>query len=173
MLNNIITLIIVLLLISCNDSATNETNKQPIKGIDSAKEKTISNIGETLTPEASTLVKDWKEYEIVDENIIEFYSITTDEALSKAKSLSIAAQQLKDSIRIPQFDRLDIKIRLNVFYNNTLRLADMQNITSIESEEVKIEISNILNAFSAINSKINNLTNQQQLEKQLIDFQNN
>ena len=80
---------------------------------------------------------------------------------------------MKDSIRIPSFDRPDIKIRLNVLYNHTLRLADMDNISSIEIQEVKTEISNILDAFSAINSKINNLTNQQYLEKQLLDFKNN
>ena len=172
MLKNLIFLIITAVLVSCNDSTTNETNNESINSIDNTTEKTISSIGETLTPEARAFVKDWKEYEIVNESLIEFYSITSDEALSKAKNLSIAAQQLKDSIRIPKFDRLDIKIRLNVFYNNTLRLTDMQNITNIETKEVKTEISNILDAFSAINSKINNLTNQQQLEKQLLDFKN-
>ena len=80
---------------------------------------------------------------------------------------------MKDSIRIPSFDRPDIKIRLNVLYNNTLRLADMENISSIETQEIKTEISNILSAFSAINSKINNLTNQKYLEKQLSDFEDN
>jgi uncharacterized membrane-anchored protein len=93
--------------------------------------------------------------------------------LLKAKSLSDRAQELKDSIRIPAFDRPDIKIRLNVLYNHTLRLMDMENISSIKTQEIKTEITNILNAFSAINSKINNLTNQQYIEKQLLDFKNN
>jgi hypothetical protein len=162
-----------LCLSSCNDKKHQESQTQSQKTVKSDNKKSTNSIGETLTPEAKKIVQDWNEYLTIDEILNDFYSINTDDALLKAKSLSERAQELKDSIRIPAFDRPDIKIRLNVLYNNTLRLADMENISSIETQEIKTEISNILNAFSAINSKINNLTNQQYLEKQLLDFKNN
>ena len=158
---------------SCNDKKQQETEAQSQKIVKSDNKKSTNSIGETLTPEAKKIVQDWNEYVTIDEILNDFYIITTDDALLKAKSLSIRAQELKDSIRIPTFDRPDIKIRLNVLYNHTLRLSDMENISSIKTQEIKTEIANILNAFSAINSKINNLTNQQHLEKQLRDFKNN
>ena len=157
---------------SCNNKKQQELETQTQKIVKSDNKKSTNSIGETLTPEAKKLVQDWNEYLTIDQILNDFYSITTDDALLKAKSLSERAKELKDSIRIPAFERPDIKIRLNVFYNNTLRLADMENISSIETQEIKSEITNILNAFSAINSKINNLTNQQYLEKELTDFEN-
>ena len=157
---------------SCNNKKQQELETQTQKIVKPDNKKSINGIGETLTPEAKKLVQDWNEYLTIDQILNDFYSITTDDALLKAKSLSERAKELKDSIRIRAFERPDIKIRLNVFYNNTLRLADMENISSIETQEIKSEITNILNAFSAINSKINNLTNQQYLEKELTDFEN-
>jgi hypothetical protein len=158
---------------SCSDKKQQEPGTQSEKIVKSDNKKSTNSIGETLTPEAKKLVQDWNEYLTIDEILNDFYSITTDDALLKAKSLSDRAQELKDSIRIPAFDRPDIKIRLNVLYNHSLRLMDMENISSIKTQEIKTEITNILNAFSAINSKINNLTNQQNIEKQLLDFKNN
>jgi len=160
-------------LCSCNDKKGQEPEQQSQKIIKSDNKKSSNSIGETLTPEAKKIVQDWNEYLTIDDLLDDFYSITTDDALLKARSLSERAQELKDSIRIQAFDRPDIKIRLNVLYNNTLRLADMENISSIETQEIKTEITNILNAFSAINSKINNLTSQKYLEKELVDFNDN
>lgn len=158
---------------SCTNKEQPVLESQTKQVVKSDNKKSTYSIGETLTPEAKKLVEDWNEYITIDEILSDYYSITTDDALLNAKSLSERAQELKDSIRIPAFDSPDIKIRLNVLYNHTLRLADMDNISSIEIQEVKTEISNILDAFSAINSKMNNLTNQQYLEKQLLDFKNN
>ena len=174
MLRKIILLsLLFIYLSSCTNKKQQVLESQTKQVVKSDNKKSTNSIGETLTPEAKKLVEDWNEYITIDEILSDYYSITTDDALLNAKSLSERAQELKDSIRIPAFDRPDIKIRLNVLYNHTLRLADMDNISSIEIQEVKTEISNILDAFSAINSKINNLTNQQYLEKQLLDFKNN
>lgn len=174
MLKKIILLsLLFIYLSSCTNKKQQVLESQTKQVVKTDNKKSTNSIGETLTPEAKKLVEDWNEYITIDELLSDYYSITTDDALLNAKSLSERAQELKDSIRIPAFDRPDIKIRLNVLYNHTLRLADMDNISSIEIQEVKTEISNILDAFSAINSKINNLTNQQYLEKQLLDFKNN
>ena len=157
---------------ACNDKKQEIPKDQEQKVVKTDSKKSTNSIGETLTPEAKKMVQDWSEYITIDDILNDFYIINTDDALLKARELSGRAKELKDSIRIPSFERPDIKIRLNVFYNHTLRLADMETIPSIEIQEIKIEIANILNAFSAIISKINNLTNQQYLEKELVDFNN-
>ena len=157
--------------ISCKDIKKNETNLQ----LDTLKVKTTSKIvnslGETLTTASRKLVEDWPEYEVLDELINDYYNITNDDALLKAKDLSTYSQQLRDSIRIDILDRSDIKIRLNVLYNTSLRLADMETIKTIKSEEIKTEVTNIIDAFSAINSKINNILAQQNIEKELVNFE--
>ncbi len=133
-------------------------------------EKITHSIGEVLNPDAKKLIERWKEYHSVEETIIEYYNITPIDALSKAKALSELTQQLKDSIRIKQFDKPDIKIRLNVLHNTALRLTDMENISEIENEEIKLEVSNLVKAFSSINNKINNTINKRKLEEQLTRF---
>jgi hypothetical protein len=49
----------------------------------------------------------------------------------------------------------------------------MATIPNIEVSEVKGETKNILNAFSALNAKINNITRQEKLETELKDFEKN
>jgi len=61
------------------------------------------------------------------------------------------------SIEIDNLNQLNVIARFNVLHNQTLRLADMANIPSISSEEVKEEIRTILDVFSAVNSKINTI----------------
>ena len=129
--------------------------------------KEIRNIGETLLPEAKKKIKNWKEYQQVDELLTNFYSISPNEALEASTELATFTQQLKDSVNIDRFKEKDIGIRLNVLYNYALRLEDMSTIEAIKTEEVKEEIENILNAFSALNSKINNISNQEKLETEL------
>jgi len=158
------------MLISCNDSVNEESNKQTINSKNHSTKKITNSIGEVLNPKAIKFVEQWDEYKTIDEVLIDFYNITTNDALSKAKTLSDSAQQLKDSIRIKRFKENDIKIRLNVLYNHTLRLSDMASIQKIDPKEVSEEISTIISAYSALNSKINNIVNQESLEKELIDF---
>ena len=47
----------------------------------------------------------------------------------------------------------------------------METIKTIKSEEIKTEVTNINDAFSAINSKINNILAQQNIEKELVNFE--
>jgi len=133
-------------------------------------QKNIRSIGETLLPEAKIKIENWKEYQQLDELLTEFYSISNSEALNLSNELSTITQQLKDSVKIERFKQPDIGIRINVLHNNALRLTDMASISTISPTEVKTEIQNILDAFSALNSKINNLTNQEKLEAEVKNY---
>jgi len=164
--------IIIFCVISCKKNATDAENE--LATDDTLKvedQKDIRSIGETLDPEARKKVKDWPEYQQLDEFLTTFYSISPNEALNLSKELSTTTQQLKDSLKIERFKEPDILIRLNVLHNYSLRLNDMENISSIKPDEVKEGIQNILDAFSALNSKINNITNQEKLEADLKGFE--
>ncbi len=164
---------LLLFIVSCKDVKKNEATIQlNTKQNVATDTKIINGIGETLNVESKKLIEDWPEYTLLDKTLNDYYNISSDEALFKAKDLSNYALQLRDSVRINMLDRADMKIRLNVLYNTSLRLSDMETIKSIEYEEVKMEVANILNAFSAVNSKINNIVSQKNIEKELILFEN-
>jgi len=162
-------LIIIISITSCKkDNFTKDNDKTiAVDTIQKNDQKDIRSIGETLAPDAKKKVKDWPEYQQLDELLINFYSISNNEALNLSKELSLTTQQLKDSIKIDRFKEPDISIRINVLHNNALRLNDMASITSINPIEVKDEIQKILDAFSALNAKINNITNQEKLEAEV------
>ena len=162
-------LIIIISITSCKKSDFTKNNDKAITldTIYKNDQAAIRSIGETLTPDASKKVKDWLEYQQLDELLTNFYSISNNEALNLSKELSITTQQLKDSIKIDRFKESDISIRINVLHNNALRLNDMASISSINPTEVKDEIQKILDAFSALNAKVNNITNQEKLEAEV------
>ncbi len=173
MLRRLILLFSIFLIVSCNDSKTKETKVEGSSVKTSTENTVVNSIGELLNDESRTLVESWKEYQILNEELNSYYNITTEEALFKAKDISNYAKELRDSIRIDFLDRPDVKIRLNVFYTTALILSDMETIQSIKPEEVKTEITNMLVAFSAINSKINNIVVQKKLETELSNFEKN
>jgi len=123
-----------------------------------------------LSREAQLEMDSWIEYQKFDDFIEQYKNITISDALYNAKDLANLAQQLKDSIRIEKFKIPSVKIRLNVLYNETLRLADMSEIKTIGEKEVLHENENILNAFSALNLKINNILSQEDLNSDVDEF---
>ena len=118
---------------------------------------TISNIGEQLSPKVKVALADWNEFQEVTSKIERYTSITKSQALENAKELSELVKKVSDSVKIDLLDRPDMKIRFNVLYNHALRLDDMSTINSITDEEVVAEVTNILNAFSSVNDKINSI----------------
>lgn len=167
-------IIFVLSIISCNSSKQEATKEELTTETPTLQIKKVTNsIGEVLSPEARALVKDWKEYKNIETLINEYYSITTKDATLKAHELVKLTKQLKDSIRVEEFKRADVKTRLNVLYNNAMRLSDMDSIPKITAQEIENEINTTLQTFSSINSKINNIISTKNLEKELEDFKIN
>lgn len=161
-----------IVLISCQKGKIDISKNNPLNDtISSLKDKKkIRSIGITLSPEAKKKVEHWRDYQNLDELLVHFYSISPNEALDLSENLSKITQQLKDSIKIDRYKQPDIGIRINVLHNNALRLTDMTTITTIKHTEVQLEIQNILDAFSALNSKINNITAQEKLEAEVKDI---
>jgi hypothetical protein len=160
---------LLILVFSCDKAVSK-------KNIEIARDSLASNTLKVNYPvaklnmKAQKLVENWDEYQNIDELLKQYQHITANMALLNAKELSVLSKQLKDSIRIEQLKIPAVKIRLNVLHNETLRLADMETIPSITEPEVIEENNNILDAYSALNLKINNIVNQENLNQELNSF---
>ncbi len=162
-------IVLILLLISCKnkekvDQNAAAMNKEVLSTIKS--NKPITNLNNT----AKDLVKTWSEYQNFSDLINQYQEITFSEALLNSVELSELAKQLKDSIRIEKLNIPEVKIRLNVLHSETLRLADMSSIPTISQESVEQENNNMIDAFSALNLKINNINLQDELNSEIGKF---
>jgi hypothetical protein len=160
-------LIILLTVFSCNK---NKDTQEVTEISDSLKldvNHIENRIGETLIPEAKVELDNWKEYQLVDELLLKYYSINTLEALSNANELSRLVKMMKDSIKIEKLKKPNIIARINVLENETLRLADMATIPSISKEEVKEEVGDIVAIYSALNAKINTIYKSESIQNML------
>ncbi len=168
-IKNIFFIFIILLIISC-DKKTSKDNIIIQKDTTLTKKAIAINIEVKLNSKAKKIVENWKEYQNFDKFIIQYRNISSSDGFLNADELSELAQQLKDSIRIEEFQIPSVRIRLNVLYNETLRLADMSTIKNMTEIDFINENKNILNAFSALNSKINNIINQENLNSEVSKF---
>jgi len=166
---NIFLFILVALIFSCRNTTTTNEIITTYDSIQNKKTEANSNLV-PLSIEAEKEVENWIEYQKFDEFLSQYNHISRSDALFNAKDLSDLAKQLKDSIRIEKFLIPSVKIRLNVLHNETLRLADMATIKTISDEEITQEKENIMNAFSALNLKINNILSQENLNSLVDEF---
>lgn len=160
---------LILILISCKNKEKKEQDKA------SFNQERLNTIKSDkpivpLNTKAKDLVKTWAEYQNFEELINQYQEITVSEALLNSVELSVLAQQLKDSIRVEKLNIPEVKIRLNVLYSETLRLADMSSIPTITEESVERENNNMIDAFSALNLKINNMNLQEELNSEISKF---
>ena len=163
--------LIIALLLSCKNK--NEQNMQEY----SDQLKTESTIKSEhriipLSPKSEELVKDWPEYQKFSDLVGRYQEITLTDALLDSEELSEMAKQLKDSIRIEQLNIPSIKMRLNVLHSETMRLADMSTIPTITEMSILKENNNVIQAFSALNLKINNMYSMEKLNDEISAFVN-
>lgn len=162
---------IIALLLSCknkNEQTTEEYSEQL---------KTVTTIKSAhrivpLNEKSEELLKDWPEYEKFSELVGQYQEITLTDALLNSKELSEVAKQLRDSIRIERLDIPSIKMRLNVLHSETMRLADMSTIPTITETSILKENNNVIQAFSALNLKINNMYSMEKLNDEISAFVN-
>ena len=168
-LKNIFFILLTVLIFSCKKTTTTTEIADVNDSIQTNRMVPKSTIV-ALTSEAQLEIENWEEYQKLDDFIAQYKNITMSDALFNAKDLANLAQQLKDSIRVDKFKTPSVKIRLNVLHNETLRLADMAEIKTISENEVLQENENILDAFSALNLKINNILSQENLNSDVDEF---
>ncbi len=155
------------LLLSCDNSKNKPAATKEKSGIVQDHSKITHRGGEKLKAFAKKEILTWKAYWDMDAFLKNYHAISGSEALSNAKELSSLAQKMKDSLKIPLLKTPDVLTRINILQNECLRLNDMAEITAITPEEVKYEVHHILDAFSALNAKINAVYTLRHLENEL------
>ena len=165
---NSFLIIILVFSFSCNKSPKVEEGAAIIDTIIvEDTDRIINNTSETLIPEAKRNLKDWQEYQKLDQFMLKYYNVSNLEALNNAKELSGLVKNMIDTIRVEKLTALNVVARFNVLHNETLRLADMATIPSITKDEVKEEVKKIIDLYSAVNSKINTIYNVENLQTTL------
>ena len=153
--------------ISCNDGEKN--SKQTIKKPQSSqikKHEKVSKIQAKYQPE----VEEWQEYEDLSVFLNQYTSISPNDALNNSRELNEISKRVVDSLKPVIFDTPAFNARVNLLYNETLRLFDMSSIPAIKANEVNNHVDKILTAFSSINSKINTTLKQRELELTVEDI---
>ena len=165
-------IIICLIILGCSKPTNQQQQTKPELAQDDNQLNITHSIGEVLDPEAKSIVASWQEYQKVEALISEFYNISTDQALQKSSELAEATQQLRDSVRVERFLQPDLQMRLNVMNNIALRINDMNDISQIDPKEISDEVGNLMQLFSSINRRLNNIVRREALEKELKPFNN-
>jgi len=132
-----------------------KSSDEVVDSLPTQEKTTVSRIGITLNSTAKKGVQHWDKYQIVRDKMEGYQSVTKNKALQNAEELALLIEDASDTIDIEILDRPDVKIRFNVLHNYAYRLYDMSTISSISDEDVNEEITGLLNAFSALNDKIN------------------
>ena len=154
----------VLLLFSCGRQKDNGSDviQTPERSIAKKHSKTI-----VISKNAKKKVEDWKQYEELSDFIQKFNSISPNEALSNARGLNVLVKSLNDSIKPTFIESPAFSARVNLLFNESLRLYDMSTISSIKADEVNIQVEKILEAYSSMNSKISTVVQQEILNREV------
>lgn len=153
---------LLIFLFSCGNKSNDITiNSQDKSTFSIVKEHdAFENINTSFERE----VANWQELKMVDSFITKFQKVSPNEALSNALELRDLVKGLKDSVIPQNFEIPSFHARVNVLYNETLRLADLTLIPAITFEEVNLQVNKTIAAFSSVNSKINTLLSKKRFE---------
>ena len=160
-----------LFLLSCGDNKKSDTNAIQEKPILSIAKKHTSF--EVIKPISEKEVEGWQELKSVNSFLKKFENVSPNEALSNALELRDLVKNLKDSVKPKIFDIPSFNARVNVLYNETLRLADLTLISAITAEEINKQVDKTIAAFSSVNSKINTILSKKRFEDAIeidVDF---
>ena len=163
----IIYSICALFFLSCNDGKIN--SKQAIKKPQLSQIKKHVKISK-IHAKYQTEIEEWQEYENLSVFLNQFATISPNDVLNNSRELNDLAKNLVDSLKPVIFETPAFNARVNLLYNQTLRLFDMSSIPAIKANEVNNHIDKVLNAFSSINSKINTTLKQRELELSVEDI---
>jgi len=155
--------LISLFLFSCDEKPQEKTSniikKKPLSSV-AQKHNSYTLVSSMFKKE----IANWEEYQHLNTFLIPFKNTSPNEALSNALELRDLVKSVKDSIKPASLETPAFNARINVLYNESLRLADMTFISAIKPTEVNAQVRKILHTFSAVNSKINTIFLQERFE---------
>jgi hypothetical protein len=152
----------VLCIVSCKpkqQEANTNQNEQSLLSV--AK---VHKTFEKVKPKFQQGIEDWKELRVLENFIERFKKVSPNEVLGNALELEELIKNLKDSVQPTIFETASFRTRVNILHNESLRLSDMTTIPSIKAEEVNHQTDKIINAFSAMNAKVNTILSKKEFE---------
>ncbi len=155
----------ILMLLSCNKKQEkNEIDTSIIAELRVViQHPEPENVLPLFQPEIAT----WSEYEQVKNFLGRFKKASPKEVLSNSVELRDLVKVLKESVKPEIFNNPSFETRVNIMYNESLRLADMNTIPAITAKEVNAQIDKIIAAFGAVNAKINTTFSKKKFEDEI------
>ena len=157
--------LIITFIFSCDKKQETVTQEQDSKPLLSLVNEYTSVKGVNAT--FAKDIADWKELKAVDNFLGRFKKVSPNEILSNALELQGLIKSLRDSVKPELFNIPSFNTRINIFYNESLRLSDMTAIPSIKADEVNKQTEKIIDAFSAVNSKVNTILSKKRFEDEI------
>lgn len=122
---------------------------------------------ENVLPLFQPEIENWNEYKTLKSFLGRFKKASPKEVLSNSVELRDLVKAMKDSVKLEVLNNPSFETRVNIMYNESLRLADMNTIPAITANEVNAQIDKILEAFGAINAKINTIFSKKKFEDEI------
>lgn len=158
-------LTIVFLVFSCGSKTKKDkadTKPKPLMSVAQKHQKTVG-----VKPHFLKSVTNWSSLKAVDSFFVKYRNISPNEALNNALELKDLVKKLKDTIKPEIFDVPSFGARVNILYNESLRLVDLKEIPAIKANEVNDQVAKTIAAFSAVNIKINTVLLKNKLEDEV------
>lgn len=145
-------ILLVLICFSCKNSQEEQitTTQKPLLSI--AKKHPLPV---TIKSGYEKNIESWEEYQSLKSFLERYVSISPNDALNNALELKLFVEGIKSTSR-PKVLNIDpFNARVHLLYNEVLRLADMTYISAITPKEVNEQVAKVLEAYAAVNRKIN------------------
>lgn len=158
-------LICFLIFISCT--------KQEVKVVVNKQENSMLSIVKVhaepqgVLPDYQTEIAEWNEMTVLKNFLVRFKKASPKEILSNSIELKGLIKSLIESPKPEILNNPSFETRVNILYNESLRLADMNTIPAITATEVNTQADKIINAFSAVNAKINTTFSKKKFEDEI------
>ncbi|QOD59514.1 hypothetical protein H9I45_09050 [Polaribacter haliotis] len=164
----LILLLLSVFVISCGNKTQDIADLEKAKPLMRVVKKHNATV--SVKPDFLKEVENWQELKEIDSFFVKFREISPNEALSNALELRDLVKSLKDSVTPSLFDTPSFKTRVNILYNESLRLADLTLISAIKATDINKQVDKTILAFSAVNTKINTTLTKKRFEDE-IDIQ--
>ncbi|WP_088323883.1 hypothetical protein [Polaribacter tangerinus] len=159
------TFLCLLLFFSCNTSQKEKeiaSKPKPLMSVFESYQKTIP-----VKKKYAAEVANWHHLKQVDSFLVKYTKISPNEALRNAEELKDLVKQLKDSVKPIIFETPSLNARVNILYNEALRLEDISTISVIEPKAVNEQVNKVLQSYSALTVKINSLLSKLKFEEEI------
>lgn len=161
----VLLLVLTFSLFSCQKKQENR-NEEPLPKPNASVQKNYV-ITDRIKAEFRQDIEDWETYRSVSNFFTRFRKVSANEVLSNAIELEGLVKQLKDSVKPGDLSSPALNARINILYNETLRLSDMTDIPAITAQEIHQQTDKVIKAYASLNAKINTILLKRKFQEEI------